>query len=69
MANLAEAVGRVQLAHAVPLQWVVLLGDWNANLAHLPCGVVDDVDLGSVSGPRGAPWYHGQHQIECTAVA
>ena len=69
MADLAEAVGRVQLAHAVPLQRVVLLGDWNANLAHLPCGVVDDVDLGDVSGPRGAPWYHGQRQTECTAVA
>ena len=59
MADLAEAVGRVQLAQGVLSQWVVLVGDWNANLAHLPCGVVDDTAFGDVGGPRGARWYHG----------
>ena len=69
MADLAEAVGRVQLAQGVPSQRVVLVGDWNANLAHLPCGVVADTVFGDVGGPRGARWYHGQRQTECTAVA
>ena len=56
LAGLAEAVGRLQLAHGVPHERVLLTGDFNAHVRHLPCGLITDPAAGNVGGPRGARW-------------
>ena len=51
--DIGEAVARLSLHFSVPPEHVVLVGDWNAHLQHLPAGIVDDSDMGDVGGPRG----------------
>ena len=51
LADISEAVGWLQLAYLVPSSQVLLLGDWNAYVAHLPCGEVVSEEFGDCGGP------------------
>ena len=53
LGTLHETVGRLSLAHSIPLSRVLMVGDWNAHVGRLPCGVVLDAEEGDFGGPRG----------------
>ena len=53
LGTLHETVGCLLLVHSIPPSHVLLVGDWNAHVGQLPCGVVVDAEEGDFGGPRG----------------
>ena len=49
--GIAESVDRLSARFAISQARVLLVGDWNAHLAHRAVGVVDDPELGDCGGP------------------
>ena len=53
LGTLHEMVGCLSLAHSIPPSHMLMVGDWNAHVGRLPCGLVVDAKEGNFGGPRG----------------
>lgn len=63
LGDLHEAVGRLSVRCGVPVERVLLVGDWNAHVGRLHCGEVDR------AGPREGGAYHSLRYSECAGAA